>query len=104
MDPLAWSALLLILGLALVMVEVFIPSGGILGFLSIALLLAGIIMAFYNRGAEAGFIFLAITATLVPTVLALAFRWWPHTPMGRRLLLDVPSSEDVLPDSPERRN
>jgi membrane-bound ClpP family serine protease len=104
MVPLVWSALLLILGLALVVVEVFVPSGGILGFLSIVSLVSGIILAFYHQGAEAGFIFLAITAATVPTALALAFRWWPKTPMGRRLLLDIPTSEEVLPDSPERRS
>jgi membrane-bound ClpP family serine protease len=101
--PLAWAALLLFLGLVLVIVEVFIPSGGILGFLSLAALVGGIAMAFYHSGAEIGFLFLAITAVAVPTALALAFRWWPKTPMGRRLLLKVPSSEEVLPDSPQRR-
>jgi membrane-bound ClpP family serine protease len=100
---LVWAALLLFVGLILVCVEVFVPSGGILGFLSIASLLAGIILAFYQRGAEVGFLFLAITAAAVPTALALAFRWWPKTPMGRRLLLEVPTSEEVLPDTPQRR-
>ncbi len=103
MDPLAWSLLLLVLGLALVVVEVFVPSGGILGFLSILSLAAGIILAFYHKGIEAGFILLAIVAVALPTTLALAFRWWPKTPMGRRLLLDVRSSEEVLPDSVQRR-
>jgi membrane-bound serine protease (ClpP class) len=103
MDPLAWSALLLFLGLLLVTLEVFVPSGGVLGFLSIGSLLAGICLAFYRGGPEMGFLFLAITAVAVPTALVLAFRWWPKTPMGRRLLLGVPSSEEVLPDSPQRR-
>lgn len=104
MDPLAWSALLLFLGLTLVVLEVFVPSGGMLGFLSIGALTASIILAFYHRGAAAGFLFLAITAAAVPTMLAFAFRWWPKTPMGRRLLLEVPTSEEVLPDSPQRRS
>jgi membrane-bound serine protease (ClpP class) len=103
MDPLAWSALLLLLGLLLVMVEVFIPSGGVLGFLSITALVAGVILAFYHRGAEVGFLFLTVTAVALPVTLMMAFRWWPKTPMGRRILLDVPTSEEVLPDSPERR-
>lgn len=103
MDPLVWSALLLLVGLTLVVVEVFIPSGGVLGFLSISALVAGVVMAFYHRGAETGFLFLGITAVAVPVALAMAFRWWPHTPMGRRLLLDVPDAEEVLPDSPQRR-
>jgi membrane-bound ClpP family serine protease len=103
MDPLVWSVLLLFIGLALVCVEVFIPSGGILGFLSIASLMSGIILAFYHRGPEVGFLFLVATGVAVPTALVLAFRYWPKTPMGRRLLLGVPSGEEVRPDSPKRQ-
>lgn len=103
MDPLVWSALLLLLGLTLVVVEVFIPSGGVLGFLAIAALVSGVVMAFYHHGAETGFLFLGITAITVPIALGMAFRWWPQTPMGRRLLLEVPDAEEVLPDSPQRR-
>ena len=32
----------------------------------------------------------------------LAFKYWPKTAMGRRLLLSAPKSEDVLPDDPEK--
>jgi len=103
MDPLVWSVLLLLLGLALVCIEVFVPSGGILGFLSIASLMAGIILAFYHRGPEVGFLFLVVTAVALPAALVLAFRYWPKTPMGRRLLLEVPSGEAVRPDSPKRQ-
>jgi membrane-bound ClpP family serine protease len=103
MDPIVWSVLLLLLGLALLCAEVFIPSGGLLGFLSITALLSGLGLAFYHRGAEVGLLFLVATILAVPGVLAVAFRYWPQTPMGRRLLLDVPSSEEVLPDSPQRQ-
>ena len=103
MDPLVWSALLMFFGLALVLLEIFVPSGGVLGFLSIGSILASIFMAFYHRGAEVGFIFLLIAAVAVPATLVFGFRWWPHTPMGKRLLLDAPTSEEVLPDTPMRR-
>ena len=103
MDPLLWCALLLVVGLILVTAEVFIPSGGVLGLLSISSILAGIVLAFYYRGAEVGLIFLAVTAVTVPTALGVAFRYWPKTAMGRRLLLNLPTSEEVLPDTPERR-
>jgi membrane-bound serine protease (ClpP class) len=104
MDPLIWAVLLLILGLTLVVAEVFIPSGGVLGFLSIVSLGGGVVMAFYSRGLVAGVVFLTVTAIVVPGALAFAFRWWPHTPMGRRLLLEVPTSDEVLPDTPKRRS
>jgi membrane-bound serine protease (ClpP class) len=103
MDPLVWSALLLLVGLTLVMAEVFVPSGGVLGLLSITSLIASIVLAFYHKGIEVGLIFLAVAAVMVPTALALAFRYWPQTPMGRRLLLEVPRGEELLPDTPERR-
>ena len=103
MDPLVWSIVLLVAGLLLVMLEVFVPSGGVIGFLSAAAILAAVITAFYNRGFETGLMFLLVTALAVPVVLAAAFRYWPQTPIGRRILLGVPTEEEVLPDTPQLR-
>ena len=103
MEPLVWAALLLLLGMLLVMLEVFVPTAGVLGFLSVTAILSGIGLAFYNGGLTVGFGFLFGTAVVLPIVLALAFRWFPETPIGRRLLPNLPTSEDVLPDNEERR-
>ena len=104
MDPLVWSSLLLLVGLTLVLIEVFVPSGGILGLLSISALVASIALAFYHKGIEVGLIFLTVATVLVPAALVLAFRYWPYTPMGRRLLLDVRPGDELLPDTPQRRS
>jgi hypothetical protein len=40
----------------------------------------------------------------VPAVLAMAFRWFPETPLGRRVLPPAPESADVLPDLERRRH
>jgi membrane-bound ClpP family serine protease len=103
MEPLVWAALLLLLGMVLVLMEVFVPTAGMLGFLSIAAILSGIGLAFYNGGLTVGFGFLIGTAVVLPIVLGLAFRWFPETPIGRRLLPSLPTSEEVLPDNEERR-
>lgn len=103
MDPLFWSIILLVAGLLLLLLEVFVPSGGVLGFLSVTAVLTSIVMAFYNRGVEVGMIFMAVTALAVPALLATAFRYWPHTPMGKRVLLELPTEEEVLPDSSQLR-
>jgi membrane-bound ClpP family serine protease len=103
MDPILWAILLLAFGLALICAEVFVPSGGVLGFLSVASMVAAIALAFYYHGAEVGLIFLFVTIVAVPGALSLAFRYWPQTPMGRRLLLEVPRPEEVLPDNPQRQ-
>jgi membrane-bound serine protease (ClpP class) len=87
----------------LVLLEVFVPTAGVLGFLSVAAILSGIGLAFYNGGLTVGFGFLFGTAVVLPIVLALAFRWFPETPIGRRLLPNLPTSDEVLPDNEERR-
>jgi membrane-bound serine protease (ClpP class) len=46
---------------------------------------------------------LALTAVAGPGTLIMALRVWPKTSMGRRLLLDVPREDEVLPDTPLRR-
>jgi membrane-bound ClpP family serine protease len=103
MDPLVWAALLLLVGLALAVLEIFVPSGGILGFLSVTAILAAIILGFTLGGMTTGIIFLVVAAVGVPVSLGLGFHYWPQTPMGRRILLEIPTSEEVLPDNEERR-
>ena len=55
-----WSALLTLLGCALIVLEVFIPSGGILGFLAAASVFTAIALAFYHYGRAVGFGFVAV--------------------------------------------
>jgi membrane-bound serine protease (ClpP class) len=103
MDHLFWSAILLLVGLLLVVGEVFVPSGGLLGFLAVAAVLASVTMAFFSSGVQTGLLFLTVAVVAVPVTLSLAFRWWPKTPMGKRLLLEPRRGDEVLPDSPQRR-
>jgi membrane-bound ClpP family serine protease len=98
-----WVAVLLLIGLAVMMLEVFVPSGGILGFVSVAAILTAVGTAFLQIGVVAGMTVLAITVLAVPTVLSLAFRWFPETPLGRRVLPPPPDPADVLPDATRRR-
>lgn len=102
LDPLAWAALLMLIGLSLAILEVFVPSGGVIGFLSIMSVLSAIGLAFY-RGPWYGLSFLGAAVIAVPAVLITALHWWPETTMGRRILLGVPTSDDVLPDFDDRR-
>ncbi|HEY2761108.1 MAG TPA: hypothetical protein VGI75_10200, partial [Pirellulales bacterium] len=101
--PIFWSAMLLLVGLSLLMAEIFVPSGGLIGFLSFLSITAAIVMAFYQSGPVMGVSFLIVSFVAVPCALAAAFRFLPYTPMGKRLLPDLPTAEQVLPDSDERR-
>lgn len=103
MNTLVWVLALLLIGLAVMVLEVFIPSGGVLGFLSIVAILAAIVMAFVQQGPTFGVAVLGVSFVAVPAVLALAFRWFPDTPLGRRVLPPPPEPDEVLPDVERRR-
>ncbi|NLX94799.1 MAG: hypothetical protein GXY83_01350 [Rhodopirellula sp.] len=98
-----WAVLLLLLGLGMVVLEVFIPSGGILGFLAFCSLVGSVITGFM-AGPVTGLAVLGTTIVGMPMIVILALQYWPHTPIGRRVLLTTPDSDDVLPDSPKRRH
>lgn len=103
LNPLVWSILLLMLGLGLVMLEIFVPSGGMLGVLATISVLVSIAMAFYHNGPRVGFGFVFVAMVAVPATLMLAFKLLPQTPVGRQLLLRTPSEAEVLPDDEHRR-
>ena len=104
MNTLVWVVVLLLLGLAVMVLEVFVPSGGILGFVSVLALISAVATAFLEQGTTAGMAALAVVVLAVPTVLSAAFRWFPETPLGRRVLPPAPEAADVLPDPARRRH
>lgn len=102
MTPLAWVTALVVMGLAALVLEVFVPSGGVLGFLSVVALASGVTLAFIEQGPWFGTAVLAVTSVAVPIALAVAFRVFPETPLGRRVLPPPPSPDDVVPDAGRR--
>lgn len=101
-----WLAVVLLLvGFGLVILEVFFPSGGLIGFLSACAILGSIVMGFRCEPRPVVGITLLLTAVFgVPVVLMIALHYLPQTAMGRKVLLMAPSSEEVLPDDPKMRS
>jgi membrane-bound serine protease (ClpP class) len=62
--------------------------------------LIGAIVLSFMAGVQWGVMMLGITVLMVPAVLALAVKVWPHTPLGRKMLIQLPQRrEDIMPDS-----
>jgi len=101
LDPLTWAIVLMLVGCAMIVLEVFIPSGGLLSFLSALALIGSIIMAF-RRDSTTGLGFLVLTVIAVPAVVALAFKYWPHTPMGKAFLGELTTPEEAKTTDPRR--
>ncbi len=102
MHPTIWSILLMAFGLGLAMLEVFIPSAGILGFLSLSAIISAIVLAFSFSGTTVGFVFIGIASVSLPATVIVAFKWLPNTPFGRRLMLGMPKEKEILPDDDPR--
>ncbi len=103
MEPVMWSVCLLVVAVALIVLELFIPSGGLLAFLAAVSVLASVVVAFTD-GPRTGLIMLVVALVVVPAVLSSAVRWWPHTPIGQLILIARPDDpDDVLPETEEYR-
>lgn len=96
MDPLLWAFLLAGVAIIVIACELFIPSAGILGMVATGLIIASIVMAFQSSF-QTGTIFLIAALVILPILIFALIKIWPHTPIGRSILLDDISPESVLP-------
>jgi membrane-bound serine protease (ClpP class) len=85
------AMVLLLLALALVVAELFLPSHGLLAILA-ALASIGAIVLAYRASPGAALIFAAIIFFAAPVVFYWAIRIYPTTPMGKRVLLEHPQA------------
>ena len=90
------ALILLLAGLCLLALELFVPSAGMLGILAACIILIAVVLAFM-ADSMSGMIFLVVALLVIPTMLFLMIKIWPHTPIGRRLLTDDETLTDVLP-------
>ncbi len=94
MSTLAWPLLLLAFGLLLLIAEVFIPSGGLIGFLALFCLGLSLWRAF-QESFDLGLKFLLADGVLLPLAIALAIHLWPRMPLAKRVFLPRPSPEEI---------
>ncbi len=94
MSTLAWPLLLLAFGLILLIAEVFIPSGGLIGFLALCCFGVSLWQAF-RQATALGLMFLAADFVLLPVFLSLAVYLWPKTPLAKRVFLSPPDPDEI---------
>ena len=86
------ALVLLLVGLGLILAEVFFPSLGLLGLLAGGAILGADVIAFREGGNVVGWAFIAAEVVGIPLLLRAAFRWLPHLPFGRRMILGAPTT------------
>lgn len=86
MDPnIIWAIVLIAIGAALIILELFIPSGGLIGIASVGCFIAATYLG-YQAGEKTGLAMLCSSVVIIGVMIYLALKLWPHTPMGRNAL------------------
>jgi membrane-bound serine protease (ClpP class) len=74
-------------GILAILAEAFLPTAGVLGAAGLGCIIASIVVVYRRFGSLAGSLYLAAAAVLIPALIALYFKFFPRSPMGRWLLI-----------------
>jgi len=87
---------------ALIIAEVFVPSGGLISVCAFACLIGGIVI-FFKHSTTASAIGIIVAIIMIPTVLVIAYKMFPKTRFGRAVTLPPPKRQqgDAIPDTDE---
>ncbi|UCG56921.1 MAG: hypothetical protein JSU70_18910 [Phycisphaerales bacterium] len=87
---------------ALIIAEVFVPSGGLISICALACLAGGIVI-FFQHSTVAGWIGVGVAAVMIPSVLVIAYKIFPKTRFGKSVTLTPPERQagDAVPDTSE---
>ena len=99
-----FAILLLIVGLAILTAEIFVPSGGLLGVITFFSLVVSLVFAYRAWGTSHPNVFAAfcvLLLMLVPIVVGFGFYMLPRTSFGKKVLLDAPEAQNLTPYSKE---
>lgn len=90
---------------ALLLAEVFVPSGGLLSVCAFACVAGGILI-FFKHSVAIGWIGIGIAILMLPTVLTIAYKVFPRTRFGKSITLSPPERElgDAIADTDELKN
>lgn len=74
-------------GLAAILIEFFVPAAGIIGVIGFGSIVTGIVLAFVGYGTTVGMLFLVGAVLATPAVIALYFKFFPKSFVGKWLIL-----------------
>lgn len=78
---------LYIVGYAAIVLEFFIPAGGLVGLTGIGSIIGGIVLIYKNYGNSLGLVFLIAALILTPVFIFIYFKYFPGSFIGKRLIL-----------------
>src|SRR5205085_12451041 len=98
---LSLAYVLIVVGLLLLVAELFLPSSGILLVVSLCAIAFGVTMTFiYGEDPITGVITLTCVLIALPLLGGLLLHYWPKPPLGRTYSLNEPDEEATITSIP----
>lgn len=94
-NTLALALLLIVVGLVLMIAELFLPAHGMLIVAGLTIIVVGVLLSFSYGGITTGFLTMLAVFVVVPTAFALALQAWKHSPMSRKMILRSGAEDDA---------
>jgi len=87
---------------ALIIAEVFVPSGGIITAFSLVCVIGGI-WIFFRHSTAMGWVGIATAIIMIPKIVVVAYKMFPRTGFGKTVTLTPPQREagDAIRDTSE---
>lgn len=79
---------LLGVAIAMLVIELFVPSGGLIGVVA-GIAAIGSLASFFRYDTVWGSVFTAIYVILGPIAIIYFFKWWINSPFSRRIILNT---------------
>ncbi|RIK74964.1 MAG: hypothetical protein DCC68_22125 [Planctomycetota bacterium] len=98
-SPLMIAVILLAVGLAVIVLELFVPSGGILAVVAAAAIVGSVIAALMHEDRSLGMTFAVAEVAAIIGGLFLIVKWWPNSSIGRRIAPELPREDEILPEN-----
>jgi len=95
-----WAVAAILLGILLLGLEIFIPSGGLLMILALFSIGAGVTLIFFapvseGGGTTTGVITIIGLLVFLPVFAGVLFYYWQFTPLGKGVFLSQPTEEET---------
>lgn len=94
---LLYAVLLAVIGLIAIVIELFVPAAGLIGLIGISCIIGGVSMSFIHYGTGIGLLFLVTVLIITPTIIVVWFKRFPHSLVGKRLILFNPGEKPGAP-------
>src|SRR4051794_40830791 len=105
MDPtyLTMGYALIVAGFLLLLAELFIPTSGTLFVVAAGSIAVGVTLTFWYDSTTGAWTLAGVFVAL-PILGKTLLTYWPHTRMGRRMLLKAPDEDDTMASLPANQD